>query len=302
MQCHYQLIVANNASWRQSSGSRLAQVMACCLMTWNRYRNQCWLIIDAVRWHLVAGNFTKTVPDITHYKVLQNDMFGNTFTFPRGQWAYRKHSFLIPAPHMANTVVGIIWYFVVYMHLAATKYHPCDWYSHLCLETWHDDFIKWKHFPRYRPFVQGIHWWPVNSPHKGQWRGALMFSLIYVWINDWVNNREVGDLRRYRAHYDVIVMDSFRLNWYAYIMLPYSSKVVQFCSSYHSQIHRYLSRVYCMTPVVARSSIATMWKCLRKATINKFPTKMNMCHNHICWVSVDADIIFEFYQTYFIYN
>ena len=45
---------------------------------------------------------------------------------------------------------------------------------------------------------------PVNSPHKGQWRGALMFSLIYVWINDWVNNREAGDLRRYRTHYDVI--------------------------------------------------------------------------------------------------
>ena len=47
---------------------------------------------------------------------------------------------------------------------------------------------------------------PVNSPHKGQWRGALMFSLICVWIKDWVNNREAGDLRRYRAHYDVIVM------------------------------------------------------------------------------------------------
>ena len=35
--------------------------------------------------------------------------------------------------------------------------------------------------------------------------GALMFSLICVWINDWVNNREAGDLRRHRAHYDVIV-------------------------------------------------------------------------------------------------
>ena len=43
---------------------------------------------------------------------------------------------------------------------------------------------------------------PVNSPHKGQWRGALMFSLICVWIN----NREAGDWRRYRAHNDVIVM------------------------------------------------------------------------------------------------
>ena len=32
------------------------------------------------------------------------------------------------------------------------------------------------------------------------------FSLICVWINGWVNNREAGDLRRYRAHYDVTVM------------------------------------------------------------------------------------------------
>ena len=47
---------------------------------------------------------------------------------------------------------------------------------------------------------------PVNSPHKGQWRRALMFSLICVWINGWVNNREAGDLRRYRAHSDVTVM------------------------------------------------------------------------------------------------
>ena len=42
----------------------------------------------------------------------------------------------------------------------------------------HDDVIKWKHFPCYWPLVRGIHWSPVNSPHKGQWRGALMFSLI----------------------------------------------------------------------------------------------------------------------------
>ena len=70
----------------------------------------------------------------------------------------------------------------------------------------HDDVIKWKHFPSYWPFVRGIHRSPVNSPHKGQWRGALMFSLICVWINGWVNNRQAGDLRRYRAHSDVTVM------------------------------------------------------------------------------------------------
>ena len=47
---------------------------------------------------------------------------------------------------------------------------------------------------------------PVNSPHKGQWRGALMFYLISAWISSWVNNREAGDLRRNRVHYDANVM------------------------------------------------------------------------------------------------
>ena len=58
-------------------------------------------------------------------------------------------------------------------------------------------------FPRYWPFVWGIHRWPVNSSHKGQWRGALMFLLICAWINGW---NEAGDWRRHRADYDVIVM------------------------------------------------------------------------------------------------
>ena len=74
----------------------------------------------------------------------------------------------------------------------------------------HDDVIKWKHFPRYWPFVRGIHRSPVNSPYKGQWRGALMFSMNCIWIKDWVNNREAGDLRRHRAHYDVTLMPTLK--------------------------------------------------------------------------------------------
>ena len=57
-----------------------------------------------------------------------------------------------------------------------------------------------------RPIVRGIHRFPVNSLHKGQWRGALMFSLICAWINDWLNNRQAGDLRLHRSHYDVNVI------------------------------------------------------------------------------------------------
>ena len=70
----------------------------------------------------------------------------------------------------------------------------------------HDDVIKWKHSPRYWPFVRGIHRSPVNSAQKGKWRGALLFSLICAWINGWVNNLEAGELRRHRAHYDVTVI------------------------------------------------------------------------------------------------
>ena len=70
----------------------------------------------------------------------------------------------------------------------------------------HDDVIKRKHLPRYWPFVRGIHRSPVNSPQKGQWCGVLMLFFICAWINGWVNNREAGDLRGHRAHYDVIVM------------------------------------------------------------------------------------------------
>ena len=56
--------------------------------------------------------------------------------------------------------------------------------------------------PMCREFLRS----PVNSPHKVQWCGALMFPLIRAWINSWVHNHEAGDLRCHCTHYDVIVM------------------------------------------------------------------------------------------------
>ena len=67
---------------------------------------------------------------------------------------------------------------------------------------------KWKHLPRYWRFVGGIHRSPVNSPHKGHWHRAFIFSLICAWTNSWVNNRDAGDLRLHRPHYHVTVMAS----------------------------------------------------------------------------------------------
>ena len=81
------------------------------------------------------------------------------------------------------------------------------------IEKLHDDVMKWKYFPRYWPFVWAIHRSLVNSPQKGQWRGALMFSLICAWINGWVNNREAGYLRRHRVHRYVITSSSGFM-WY----------------------------------------------------------------------------------------
>ena len=41
---------------------------------------------------------------------------------------------------------------------------------------------------------------------KGQWGGALIFSLNCAWTDAWANDRNAGDLGRHRAHCDVIVM------------------------------------------------------------------------------------------------
>ena len=103
----------------------------------------------------------------------------------------------------------------------------------------HDDVIKWKHFPRNWPFVRKIHRSPVNFPHKGQWRGALMFSLIYAWINNWVNNREAGDLRRQDGHYDVIVMITRNLKFIRSLFLLMRSPL-RFADTTKVQLSWYL--------------------------------------------------------------
>ena len=100
--------------------------------------------------------------------------------------------------------------FWTYVRISRPRVNPyrAEW-----ILVTHDD-VKRKKFPGYRPFVRGIHRSPVNSMHKGQWRGTLMFSSICARINGWVNNREAGDLRRHRVHYDVIVMIKVCLNFY----------------------------------------------------------------------------------------
>ena len=59
------------------------------------------------------------------------------------------------------------------------------------------------------PVTDVYHRSPMDAPNKGQWHGALMFSLICACANGWANNRGAGDLRRHRAHDDVTVINTF---------------------------------------------------------------------------------------------
>ena len=99
---------------------------------------------------------------------------------------------------------------------------------------------------------------PVSSPHKGQWRGALMFSLSCVWINGWVNNRETGDLRRYRAHYDVMYCDDYSAAvWWSYGWCAVYSKAVFFISHAKTENTHTAWRITSHAWYTARCSLCT---------------------------------------------
>ena len=108
---------------------------------------------------------------------------------------------LICARSPAATVMTFGWTWSLLLSLLVPLLGTCIFYSE----------SLWRHqtetFSASLAICAGISPIPVNSPQKGQWRGALMISLIYAWINGWINNGEGGDLRRHRTHYDVTVMN-----------------------------------------------------------------------------------------------
>ena len=106
------------------------------------------------------------------------------------------------------------WLFIVipiFSHTQAQMFGLCihigvqvRYINCLCTTSWRRHHMET--FSASLALCAGIHRSPVNSPHKSQWRGALMFSLICAWISSWENNREASGLRRQGAHYDVTVM------------------------------------------------------------------------------------------------
>ena len=73
---------------------------------------------------------------------------------------------------------GFLWHFLIMKIWGRIAKYWCRSASvnerRITNPTLHDDVLKLKPFPRYWPFVRGIHRSPVNSPHKGHWSGALM--------------------------------------------------------------------------------------------------------------------------------
>ena len=79
----------------------------------------------------------------------------------------------------------------------------------------HDD-VKWKHFPRYWPFVMGNNQSPVDSLIKASDVpcGDFIFSVICAWTNSWAKNQDACDLRHHYNHYDVAVkVLHFLMTW-----------------------------------------------------------------------------------------
>ena len=162
---------------------------------------------------------------------------------------------------------------------------------------------KWKHFPRNWPFVRGIHRSPVNSPHKGQWRVALMFSLICVWINGWVNNREACDLSRYRAHYDVTIKST---KWeYACQTRPSTCLTHPTCKDNEIicilliwkkkrnwNVNAVIQTSFCMKDVTKPvASLAQMWRS--HVSLEPLHDGLDSC-NHFCQFSLKKHQSFTF--------
>ena len=129
---------------------------------------------------------------------------------------------LVPdIPSKFNTYCEILWRTCFYQFMAwqwsmnIIYIYKIILTTRWCTVTRHKRWVLswWRHqmetFSALLAFVRGIHRSPVNSPHKSQWRGGLMFPLIR--IHDCANIREADDSRRQRAHYDVTEMLNIRL-------------------------------------------------------------------------------------------
>ena len=134
-------------------------------------------------------------------------------------------------------------------------------------------------------FLWEIHRSPVNSPHKSQWREALLFSLICAWINGWVNTREAGDLRRNRAHYDVTIMNK-SLPTRSHSMIPKNNYGCNIFNSINGS-HFNLTIYFIQSAIISEFIVArTIWHL--KVT---FLNALCWLLFHLQWIFFSACVI-----------
>ena len=140
----------------------------------------------------------------------------------------RLSSVMLTYVYLCSVIYIVVQILIIWIReeVGSTPMCQNDWFWITCISWWRHQMET---FSALLALCAGNSPVPVNSPHKSQWRGVLMFSLICAWINDWVNNRQAGDLRRHCGHYDVNVM-----------YVPYLSPVLQTV-----QLSRRLSNFAC---------------------------------------------------------
>ena len=157
------------------------------------------------------------------------------------------------------------------------KFYISDLTPHFAQLTSIDIPLLNVHFPHYWPFVRGIHRSPLNSPHKGQWRGALMFSSICAWTNDWVDNRDAGDVRRHRPNYDVTIMKSW----------------IDECHKYIRSVGKFFFRFEHYETV--------QWKINRNTYDKNIKINLNLRHK-MMQINAIAILYIQYYLLYIVFN
>ena len=130
--------------------------------------------------------------------------------------------FLCYIPRIIHWAPAVLW-FVVVCWISSTSFLSSSWWRHQ-METFSASLV----------ICAGNS--SVPSEFPAQRPVTWMFSLICVWINGWIDNHEAGDLRRYRAHYDVTVetlQAIFGVRYGNLSRVIHPLLLLQICNSHH---------------------------------------------------------------------
>ena len=159
---------------RSSTTKRCVQIFLIIHKFWRK-------AMDIVPWNRRKKLF-RTIEDLSQRYVINIDSYIQQNTTPEVSFS-SCHS-------------NRRWYWHIMITYDVSCKYVCGFV--LCFVWIHDDVVRWKHFPRYWPFVRGIHQWPANSPHKVRWYGALRFLMLFVLFFYLHLNKRLSKLSRRR--------------------------------------------------------------------------------------------------------